>query len=139
MRSTLKTILIFLLVALIAYFVNLGMQLAWHYALLEGVTFRIETDWLPWHTLAGMPPVIILYAVVGWTFSRYYPGFKLSEVILFICIVLAWRLFFIKQIWHIDPSIANLTWAIIEFVLPCIAVLVGYQINKLRLNNVSND
>jgi len=120
------------LIALIAYFVNLGLQLAWHYALLEDVTFSIKTYWLPWHTLAGMPPVIIFYAVVGWTLSRYYSGFEISEVILFICIVLGWRLFFIQQIGYQDPSFALLTWSFIEFILPCIAVFVGYQINKLR-------
>ena len=133
-----KTIIIFVLIGLIAYFINIGMQLAWHYSLLEGVKFRIQTDWLPWHILAGMPPVVLFYGALGWVLCRYYPNFEFREVTLFISIVLAWKLIFIQEIWHLDPSIANLTWSSIEFVLPCIAVLIGYQLTKLRSKYAKN-
>jgi hypothetical protein len=121
-----KHYLLLIAASFIAYFINIGIGIFWHFSVIEGVIFTSHNNWFPYLEISLQPPVFIFYFFFGWLYSRLFGESTLVSAIRLAALVLMWRVFFIEIIWYIEPSFAEQTWKTFFNLVPSLATVIGW-------------
>ncbi|NEZ02536.1 hypothetical protein G4Y73_00060 [Wenzhouxiangella sp. XN201] len=133
-----KHLVFLFLLALALYPVQVALELAWHFAVLEGVTFTISPSWLPLGTLLVLPPLLFLYFTAGWGYRRFS-----SRATTTHCLVLALAIFAVgvalgEREVYFQPSVADVLWFLLEDIAPSVFLLTGTFIASRVANKSLN-
>lgn len=128
-----KRIFVICVLSLLAYFLNLIIEIGWHTSVLQDVKFTHTSEWLPWEIITLLPPSALFYASIGWLYQRYYQQAKNIDICALACLVWLWRYFFTVTIWYITPSFLQYMWQLIAEITPSACLLIGYYCRQFLL------
>lgn len=93
---------------------------------------------MPLARLARLPPVVVLYFAVGWSYWRLNKQASPINCFVLAIAIFAWTVTFRETTWYADPTVTDMVWLFIERLAPSASVLLGAIAANLVANTSLN-